>query len=454
VIFFLSALVLLIRLHRFEIPTGADGFFYLKQIESLSAFSGFYYKDYSFAFFLPTVLNFVLHDSLLSFEIAISAVFGGIAWITDRMVTRDWKDPVSLWSFRIASLIFYFYSLMYLELTLVFLKTGTGLFFLLLTCERWQNRKTVMAGLALALAILSHKLMFVFALGLTAAWMFQAGGEKARRFKIWGLPFLVLAAMVILIVHPRLGHHFADAWQKMSWSKFSSENLQRDYSFTLFGALLLLAAAGLIAQIVRTKQVRWANLLLAIGCVLPVFFPDPVNSNSISFRLFLVSAPLFVAALGILLQSSRYEQIFAKFLFLGAILLNLHFDRPLNTWKNPWPKMIPETAELEKVLPKDALLYAPHGAEFYLAYRTPLRPRSFILRRQPDAKTYRLAYVKPYLRAGTLLQNDLEQMKIIKVSKDFYLFKESDWLSLVSLHLFMPNAMNNLEIKPDFIADY
>lgn len=116
--------------------------------------------------------------------------------------------------------------------------------------------------------------------------------------------------------------------------------------------------------------------------------------------------------------------------------------------------MIPETTELESILPSDALLSAPHGAEFYLAYKTHFRPRSFIIREHPDAKTYRLAFVRPYLRPGSMLKNDLEQMALAKVSRDFYLFKESDLLALMSLHLFMPHAMNMLEFKPDYIATY
>jgi hypothetical protein len=429
VIFLFSALVLLIRLHRFENPTGADGFFYLKQIESLSSFSGFYYKDYSFAFFPPALLNFFLHDPKLSYEIAIAAVFGGLAWVADRLATRD-LDRRTLWVFRASSLAFYFYSLMFLELNLVFLKTATGLFFLLLACERKSRRAA--AG-AMVLAVLSHKLMFVFGMGLGLVWLYQ--NKKLR----WWMVFPVLAGPLL---YPRLSRHALDAWNRVSFDKFSPASLSHDYSLTIYGALLLAASAGLF----------WKRRPLpAFALLIPILFPDPLNSNSITFRLMLVSAPLFVIAVGLL---AREAKIYAAALMTAALALNIHYNRPLKTWENPWPRMLPNAAELEKKLPDDALLYAPHGAEFYLAYKTKFRPRSFIIRDEPDDKTFRIAYVRPYLRKGTMLKNDLEQMTLLKVSENFWLFKEADWLALQQLHLFFPHAMNQLEPRPDFVANY
>ena len=43
--------------------------------------------------------------------------------------------------------------------------------------------------------------------------------------------------------------------------------------------------------------------------------------------------------------------------------------------------------KFEKMIPKNSLIYAPHGMEFYLAYKTPFRPRSFYCLRQKGPRT-------------------------------------------------------------------
>ena len=57
---------------RYPGPPGVDGFFYLKQIETLAGGKGFYFKDYSLAFLLPVVITSCLNDSLLAFRLSIS----------------------------------------------------------------------------------------------------------------------------------------------------------------------------------------------------------------------------------------------------------------------------------------------------------------------------------------------------------------------------------------------
>src|SRR5665213_564641 len=121
VIFFLSALVLFYRLHQFGDPTGADGYFYLKQILDVSEHFSFYYKDYSLAFALPTLLNAVFHNPLLSYQIACCLVFAGIAWLTDRLAVAEIENRRQLWLFRAAELAAFTYGNLFFELNLVFL---------------------------------------------------------------------------------------------------------------------------------------------------------------------------------------------------------------------------------------------------------------------------------------------------------------------------------------------
>ena len=85
-LFFGLALFIFIRLRPFEDPTGADGYFYLKQIESLSTSGYFYYRDASLAFVPPALLNVLLRDPALAYRLSTLLVFGAIGTVVARLV--------------------------------------------------------------------------------------------------------------------------------------------------------------------------------------------------------------------------------------------------------------------------------------------------------------------------------------------------------------------------------
>lgn len=187
-VFFALACVFFLRLRQLGGPTGADGFFYLKQILDLSEHHSFYYKDYSFGFFLPVTISFFVHDPLLSYQISTCVILGGIAWAVDRLVRDGFSSRVSLWLFRGAAALFYCYSLPFLDLNFVFLKTATAVFFLLLAMQRAQRRALKSAALFLVLAMLSHKLALFLGLVALGVWgLFQlrigSAGEPYPRWR-------------------------------------------------------------------------------------------------------------------------------------------------------------------------------------------------------------------------------------------------------------------------------
>lgn len=454
-LFSVLALVYFFRLRRLDSPTGADGFFYLKQILDLSEHHSFYYKDYSLAFALPVAINLIAHNPLISYQLATCAVFGGIGWATDRLLRDGFTRTWQLWAFRLAAGFFFCYSLPFLDLNLVFLKTATAVFFLLLAMERARAGALKSSAAALIGAVFSHKLvlfMAVIGLALWAISRFKSLGWKVyAAIALSGLVTLAGAAAV----YPNLREHVKFVIDNFSFEKLSPASLLEFPDFSIFMGLLLVAAAALVVLAWReTKERRWIYWLGAIVMISPLVFPDPLNSNTVSYRLLLIASPFFMWTIGTLSQrQSHLARTIAIALWTASAALYLHFNRPLATWENPWAHRLPNAAEIAKHIPANATLYTPHGAEFYLAYVTPFRPRSFLIS-DDISNSYRIAFVNPYLRPGSLLENDLQQSKILEAGPGFFLLRESEWRLIASLHLIRPHTMNMLEYKPRYVADY
>lgn len=143
--FFLAAFFLYYRLRLFQEPSGADGFFYLKQIQSLSESFSFYYQDYSFAFFIPSILNLVLNNPLLSFQLTCILVWAGIGFLVLKLAEIEFTDKVSKTIFSIFLVILLSVNTLAIDLSFVFLKTAVGLFFFLLSLKTWKDKKFYVA---------------------------------------------------------------------------------------------------------------------------------------------------------------------------------------------------------------------------------------------------------------------------------------------------------------------
>jgi len=264
--------------------------------------------------------------------------------------------------------------------------------------------------------------------------------------------FLALA----IVMSARFFQHMVHLLDRVDFSKFSLEsiNLFPFYSLTILSYVL----TAVVLVIFLKKQQnqpgqKFLTLFSAFLLLLPSVFPDSINTNSVSFRLVLIGAPFMLIGLSILIHSKGLTRSFGLILAALIVYLNQYYARPLSTWVVPWSSRIQNAAAIEKIIPANSLLYAPHGLEFYLAYVTRFRPRSFLV----DSKgreVFRVAYVKPYLGHESLLKNDLSQMAVTQLGPEFYIFRERDWLLINDIHLLRPHVMNLLERIPDFIADY
>ncbi|MES3036846.1 MAG: hypothetical protein V4736_02985 [Bdellovibrionota bacterium] len=450
-IFFFVAVTEFFRLRQFPDPSGADGYFYLKQIQSLSEHANFYYKDYSFAFFLPSVLNVFLRDPLLSYQITVCFFFGAIGSIVYRL-TRHLRFKRSFfwrWMSMIFISAFILNNPLYFELNLVFLKTATAIFFYLAACDRLLMKKNKSGIVFGVLALLSHKVMIIIIPISILLFIFQ----QLRNFRLVGIlaGFMIAAAISGFIFYPGFSDHLNHALLRADWEKLSLESLLQSF----YGKAALLGAVSGVLALTLTwgSRAAWFYVVSGLILIAPLAIPDPLNTNSISFRFLVMSVPFFLLTISGSVKRGGWFRATGIVLATISLIGTFEYQRKIDTWVVPWSKRIPKPEEINQVVPTDALLYAPHGVEFYLAYKTPLRPRSFIVSEQ-GREVFRVAYVAPYKGNGSLAENDMTQLALLELGPEFSVFKESAWLLINDLYMFRPHPMNLLDVKPGFVADY
>lgn len=424
------------RLHKLDSPTGADGFFYLKQIQSLSESFTFYYKDYSFAFLLPSILNFFIREPLISYHLSVSIIYAGIFYFSSQILQQLGSGRLSLFLVP----LFYFNNY-FNELNFVFLKTATAVLFLLWSVKLYLANKKARAFLFFILALLSHKVILVCGVLFVVLFMLKS---RIRIFA--GLLFSVSIGAVAYFVYPRFIQQLLHVFSIYDFSRYQFLNLKNDM-FYLALASLFAAVVLFLKSFQAEKNKKFIFRFISAIILMPLLIPQLSSTNSAAYRLFLISMPFLIMAFAILGRVFFYSAACVIF------LICFHWYRPVLTWKNPWARRAEQSTEIEKVIPKNSLIYAPHGMEFYLAYATPFRPRSFLLP-PTERPTYRVAYVEPYLQEATALKDDLQQLCVLKLSENYYLLKESDWILLGQIHQFVPHVTNMLQPKPDFVADY
>lgn len=460
-IYFFLVLFHFFRLRRFGDPTGADGYFYLKQIQSLSSGEGFYYKDHSLAFALPVALNVFLHDPLLSYQIATCTVLAGLAWAIERLALASAKAsgavvslPARLTLMAVVS-VWLLAQPLALELSVVYLKTAMGLMFLFFALSLWLETRRKSSVAFLVCAALSHKLMVVFVVISLAAWAI-ARVRKVPSPKRVGVLALVLVSggVISSLVHPSLAKHLSHILSSLDLSKFDLLTIEESPAEAAGLAVGFLGVCFSIPMLRRFRgDARTVAFAVAALLLVVALCPAPLHSNSLGYRLALIAAPLSAALAALIWSQRKWGRMLA--LGIMAILVSSGWlsPRSLEKWTIPWSTRVTNVEELAAKLPANALVYAPHGLEFYLAYKTPFRPRSLRVD-AGERPVFRVAYVKPYLREGSMLRDEFEQMARLRLGQEFYVFAEDEWFLLERIHLFRPHPMNHIADKLAFVADY
>lgn len=448
----------------FPDPPGADGYYYLKQIERLAAGDGYYYKDRSVAFLLPAALAALSGDSLCAFRLSIAITWALLA-VCAGMLAYQAASAAGLTGrsralFGIIPALTVASSLTVYELLFEYYKTAVSSLFLIgAAVLRYSppisaKIRAMLSTIFVCLALVSHKSAFLFIILYTAVWFLQNRSRKN---------ILILAGMgtcsflAFLIFFERgwyylmaLPDFFAPPAHWFEWLGYILEN---DPAMSL---TLGMALASLISYVRERRNfpyplrtlfdtISLSNALVFV----PVFLTGPAGPT---YRLALLS-PLFSAALLLLSTVGSWPSTAAAGILIALFLFQIVLDHTRILRHFPgWSALDQDMMRITRHVQTGDHLIAHHGLEFYVDYRTGIRARQF-LSSHPQKKSYRLAYIPPG-RPGGEARIALEKVMLERLGEKYGLFREDDWTRIVKRYSIRPHWKNPTDFRSDYIPDY
>ncbi len=437
-----GVLVTFLRLRGFQDPPGIDGYFYLKQAQTLALGQGFYFSDRSLAFLPLAFLRWATGEPVLSFQLALSLaytlLFSGLLFLSLGVSERR---PF-LFIAQVVVVVALFSSSLLAEMGLNFYKNTFALGLLFWTAALLVRRQWWLAFALFCVAFFTHKSALLagglYVALLTLEWL----RRPLRRKTLIGLGLGFLGCLVFLITFylffPKAEgflRHLGEIWRgpelRFRWYKYLFFEQERR-----FAELAVVVALGLGYLWQRSSLKLEARrvgdcLLLMILVALHPF--QLAGEESIGYRLALMTPALGFSL--IFFYRHRYWQAAG----LLVLLLPFYFSFFLGFSPGMVAKEVRAYSVLEEdvkkipqfVNPEDHLI-SHHGLEFYVDYVTNIRSRSFLAAEGSTQKQYRVAYLPQSRFRLPSLRREVDQKKLLTIGNDFFLIREEDWQKIVA----------------------
>lgn len=447
-------------------PPGADGYYYLKQIETLSAGNGYYYKDQSLAFLLPAAATLLTGQALTAFRLCISItitlllIAGGMLTFllsSGFDMTRRARVAVSL-----AALFSLACSLTIYEFTFEYYKNAFAPMLLLFSFvvlgsgPADAKRRSLIAALLVLAAFFSHKSAMIFVMAFTLLWFLKCATQKNFPV-ISGIGIASLAAFVVFFAQ---GRHYLMALPSFltgpaSWFEWLSYIARKEKA--LFITVCADFAAVILYSMHRDRvSARLVTLFdtlcfIMTAAFIPFFTAGP---SSPAYRVLLFSPLFSIPVLLACTVKPRWQIVtLAAGLVLVLFLSQVFIDRSrLIGHFASWSGLDRDIMLVPKHVTKSDHLIAHHGLEFYVDYRTGIRARQFLS--SNDRKTsFRIAYVPDGRPAGEA-RNAIDSLKLEKIGENYALFREKDWRELSDRYQIKLHWKNPSTVRPDYIPNY
>jgi hypothetical protein len=456
-----SALWLFHFLREFPDPSGANGYFYLKQTESLASGVGFYFKDWSLAFLLTTVVMKICDNALLAFQISIAVVWGTLVFASGALIWNLSAKVEVRW--RLALLFMSLGALVctspLYELTMTYFKNAFAVTLAMgaLACftAHWTMRRRLWStGILTLLALLSHKSMILIAVCFALPWLVARASNRQR---------LVAAAFGAGLVaffnwHFQNGKEYLQAivhslsglgpwWFWISTLRWIDLEMLCSIAAVTLISSVALALRGRVSP--RERFFVDGSCLFAIVALQPFQLPGPEGA---AYRMILLT-PLFAIPLLAVVFSSVPRKFAAVLLILGLFLAQPWMvTKHLDDVFTPWAQLRDDVLRIKQYVHTEDHLTSHHGLEFFIDETTGIRSRSF-LSNHPEKKNFRVAFVADrWLRNGEAEQA-LREKALLEIGSQYILMLESDWQDL-SRRYHLPKHWKNPDTyRPAFIYE-
>ncbi len=448
------SLIFLVYLLYQKVPSGVNGYFYLKQIKYFFETGELYFQDRSLAFVLPFLLRNVLPDDIIAYHLSVGLLLMAFCVLQVRMTLRlvdvSIKAQGSLWIVLMLSMLFYthphvlFFGLNFYKnlFAVVFILIGIDQYFIFSANQK--RRSLGLSVIAFILAVLAHKSSLILC-GLWLGAIFVFHFRKQRKFLLLLPVLLALLLAVFLFYFPKAsayigflksGFHFSTEY--VLWLKSQT----RLGNFIFGGYLTLVALVGFLVVTFKTAKTPYRVYGAWMFCVL-LFALLPIHSigqNQLGYRWLLlslaVSLPLVAA-------------ICMRYRFIGGILLGLHLGQwmyavPLHQYFLGFQKYEQDFQKITQYVSQKDYLIAHHGLEFYVDYTTGLRARIFLPEEKPvNGEVFRIVHVPFGVMRWQPMRIEVNQRALLRISREYFLMTEAKWLEARKAALFPPESWQN-----------
>jgi len=441
------ALLLFLFLRHYPDPSGVNGYFYLKQTQSLSHLHQFYFKDYSIAFFFPAALATLGISNLLSFQLSIAltilALFLGL-----RRLLAKLRPGAPFWAIALPLVV----SMPLLDFSVNFFKNLFALTLFIWALALSEKDKRWIAAILYILAFFSHKsILLIGAIFLSIQYLREKGYKGL--FLLAGASTAILGIFVavfpkgreFLLAIPGF-LHFRPIGFFWIWS-----HIRQDVAFLILYLDLAIAIAVYIwkrAKLSRSLQTYGDSVLLLILLAIHPF--QLLSADGPAYRLLILLPVLVFPLLASLLEKRTLAALVAlQFL---QLFRTFHEDLPEKLIP-PWSHCASGVEAIEKFVRPADHITAQHGLEFFVDYMTGIRCRSFISD-DSEIKQFRVAYVPSSLVNDTEGDQTIAKLKLTQICPDYVLLKEDDWRRIAALYLIPGNFRNPEDHRPEHLQDY
>ncbi len=460
---FVFALVLFAYLLIQSVPSGVNGYFYLKQIKYFFETGQLYFQDRSLAFSLPFILRYFLPTDLLAYHLSVGVLLTAFCVLQGRMalrlahcftsnsapnstaITTSLKNTflivllLTVLFFTHPHILFFglnFYKNLF---AVVFVLLGIDQHFVFTTTAK--KKSIAISILAFVVAVLAHKSSLI----LCGAWMVAAfvfHFQKQRRFLLLVPVLLAVLFVAFLFYFPRAsayisflqsGFHFSTDY--VLWLKSQT----RLGNFIFGGYITLAVLAGYLIVTFKSASTPFRvyglwMLSVLLFALLPI---HSIGQNQLGYRWLLMSLGLSLPLVA---------AVCVRYRFIGGILLGLHLGQwmyavPLHRYFLDFQKHQENFQQITKFVDGEDYLIAHHGLEFYIDYTTGLRARIFLPESKPaNGEVFRIVHVPFGALRWQPLRIAVNQRAILRITREYFLLTEAQWLDARKAAIFPPES--------------
>ena len=438
-------------------PTGTDGYYVLKQIESIAS-GQFYFEDHSLAFFLPALftLFFKAHSlailqviTSLCYAASVAIVYGLTFFLSQNRV-----NAIAAALFTGLSLPVLFFSLsFYKNLFGVMLFLGAVLLFLQSGRDKTPGNKEIFFGfVALAGALLSHKSAFLLSGAFGLSWLLHS--FSLRRLAAVAAGAALLTALFFLIFSKAglylnaLLSSFDGGGSFLEWLASTKR-----YNVPLF-IIWLFSLGSIFVYAIYYKQIAPIGRIYGTGVVLflaSALFPfQKFSFNEPSVRMLIMAPFLFSPLLFSLPVFSRRRGVFAAAIAVSGLPVFLWNSDHITASFPRWNKG-ENVAQISQYVKPDEHLIAHHGLNFFIDYHTGIRARQW-QSENPSVQKFRVAYVHERLfDKGE--KTEFVKGALLSLGENYCLVSEAYWLDWKTNRLMFHSGFNPEIQRPAHLHD-